>query len=242
MADKFRGKIEQLESAVAFSGIAGSWRAESDGSHRYDAVNEGILRWWPTTGSLSFQGPVPGRAELKTAVMTALADGEGSKRLVRRETSDKRIFIVHGHDIKVLERLELILRRLGLEPYMLIKDAGTGGTLIEELEGNIGKEGSAVFGIVIMTPDDIGYAVRDGADKARSRARQNVILEMGMMLASLTRKNVAILRHVSIEQPSDADGVKYIAFDKDIGECTQQLAQRLMNSGFEIDPKRLAAV
>jgi predicted nucleotide-binding protein len=174
--------------------------------------------------------------------MTALADGEGSKRLVRRETSDKRIFIVHGHDIKVLERFELILRRLGLEPYMLIKDAGTGGTLIEELEGNIGKEGSAVFGIVIMTPDDIGYAVRDGADKARSRARQNVILEMGMMLASLTRKNVAILRHVSIEQPSDADGVKYIAFDKDIGECTQQLAQRLMNSGFEIDPKRLAAV
>ena len=125
---------------------------------------------------------------------------------------------------------------------MLIKDAGTGGTLIEELEGKIGKEGSAVFGIVIMTPDDIGYAVRDGADKARNRARQNVILEMGMMLASLTRKNVAILRHVSIEQPSDADGIKYIAFDKDIAECTQQLAQRFMNSGFDIDPKRLASV
>lgn len=242
MADKFRGKPEQLESAVAACGIAGSWREESDGSRRYNAVNEGILRWWPRTGSLSFQGPEPGRVELKAAVMTALSDGEGSRSLVRRETSDKRIFIVHGHDIKILERLELILRRLGLEPYMLIKDAGTGGTLIEELEGKIGREGSAVFGIVIMTPEDIGCAVRDGADKARNRARQNVILEMGMMLASLTRKNVAILRHVSIEQPSDADGIKYIAFDKDIGECTQQVAQRLMNSGFEIDPKRLAAV
>jgi predicted nucleotide-binding protein len=205
-------------------------------------VNDGILRWWPGTGSISFQGPGPGRTELQTVVMAALAVGEGSRGLVRRATADKRIFIVHGHDIKVLERLELILRRLGLEPYMLIKDAGTGGTLIEELEGKIGKEGSAVFGIVIMTPDDIGYAVREGADKARNRARQNVILEMGMMLASLTRKNVAILRHVSIEQPFDADGIKYIAFDKDIGECTQQLAQRLMNSGFEIDPKRLADV
>jgi predicted nucleotide-binding protein len=231
MADKFRGKIEHLQSAVAECGITGNWRVESDGSHRYDAVNEGVLRWWPSTGTLSFQGPGNGRTELQTAVMAALSGGDGTKSLVRRSTSEKRIFIVHGHDIKVLERLELILR-----------DAGTGGTLIEELEGKIGKQGSAVFGIVIMTPDDIGYAVRDGADKARNRARQNVILEMGMMLASLTRKNVAILRHVSIEQPSDADGIKYIAFDKDIGECTQQLAQRLMNSGFEIDPKRLAAV
>jgi predicted nucleotide-binding protein len=242
MADKFRGKIEHLQGAVAACGIGGTWREEGDGSHRYDAVNDGVLLWWPSTGTLLFQGPSAGRDQLKTVVMAAISDGEGAKSLIRTAASDKKIFIVHGHDIKVLERLELILRRLGLEPYMLIKDAGTGGTLIEELEGKIGKEGSAVFGIVIMTPDDIGYAVRDGADKARNRARQNVILEMGMMLASLTRKNVAILRHVSIEQPSDADGIKYIAFDKDIAECTQQLAQRLMNSGFDIDPKRLASV
>lgn len=179
---------------------------------------------------------------MKEAIIAALAGDAKSKALVRVAHSEKRIFIVHGHDIPSLERLELILRRLDLAPYMLIKDAGTGGTLIEELEGKIGKDGTAVFGIVMMTPDDIGYAVKDGADKARSRARQNVILEMGMMLASLTRRNVAILRHVSIEQPSDADGIKYIAFEKDISECTQQLVQRLIASGFEIDPRKLAAV
>jgi predicted nucleotide-binding protein len=242
MADKFRGEFQQLQDAVGGCGIGGSWRQEGNGTHRYDAINDAVLLWWPNTGSLLFQGPEPGRTGLKTAVLAAISGGEGSKSLLRKMASDKKIFIVHGHNAEVLERLELILRRLGLDPYMLIKDAGTGGTLIEELEGKIGKEGTAVFGIVIMTPDDIGYAVRDGADKARNRARQNVILEMGMMLASLTRKNVAILRHVSIEQPSDADGIKYIAFDKDIGECTQQLVQRVINSGFEIDPKRLAAV
>jgi predicted nucleotide-binding protein len=235
MADKFRGKIEQFQGAVAICGIDGVWKAESDGSHRYNAVNDGIIRWWPATGTLLFQGPT-------IAVMAALCDGEGAKSVIRTTASDKKIFIVHGHDTESRDRLELLLRRLGLEPYLLIKDAGTGGTLIEELEGKIGKEGSAVFGVVIMTPDDIGYAAKEGPDKARNRARQNVILEMGMMLASLTRKNVAILRHVSIEQPSDADGIKYIAFDNDIGECIQQLAQRLMNSGFDIDPKRLAAV
>ncbi len=242
MSDKFRGEFTHLQTAIADCGIGGTWKAEGDGSQRFDAANDGILRWWPNTGTLSFQGREPGKSELRTAALAALAKNDDAKGFVKKEKEDKRIFIVHGHDTQSRDRLELILRRLGLEPYLLIKDAGTGGTLIEELEGKIGKEGSAVFGVVIMTPDDIGYAAKDGAAKARNRARQNVILEMGMMLASLTRKNVAILRHVSIEQPSDADGIKYIAFDKDIGECTQQLAQRLMNSGFEIDPKRLAAV
>lgn len=242
VADKFRGNVRQLESAVAATGITGNWRTESDGSYRYDAVNQGILRWWRSTGSLSFQGPDPGRAKLKTAVMTALANGEGLKRLVKRERADKRIFIVHGHDIRAVEKLELALRRLGLHPYLLVKDAGMGETLIEELEGRVRKEGSVGFGIVVMMPDDIGHAAQDGAKKARNRARQSVVLEMGMMIAALTRKNVAILCHVSVEQPTDADWIQYISFDKDIGECTPQLAQRLVSSGFEIDPKRLAAV
>ena len=242
MADKFRGSHDQLRQAVETCGIGGLWKTEEKGVYRYYAANDGIMIWWESTGSLTFQGRDPGKGALKDAVLGALAGDDSAKSLVRKAHTEKRIFIVHGHDISSLERLELILRRLNLAPYMLIKDAGTGGTLIEELEGKIGKDGSAVFGIVMMTPDDIGYAVKDGADKARNRARQNVILEMGMMLASLTRKNVAILRHVSIEQPSDADGIKYIAFDKDIAECTQQLAARLLNSGFEIDPRLLAAV
>jgi predicted nucleotide-binding protein len=242
MGDKFRGDIEQLKHAVEICGIGGTWKDETDSSQRFDASNDGILRWWENTGTLSFQGRDPGKSQLREAVMAALAGDDKAKGLTKKSHSDKRIFIVHGHDIPALERLELILRRLDLDPYMLIKDAGSGGTLIEELEGKIGKEGTSVFGIVIMTPDDIGYAAKEGADKARNRARQNVIMEMGMMLASLTRKNVAILRHVSIEQPSDADGIKYISFDKDVSECTQALVGRLINSGFEIDPKKLAAV
>jgi predicted nucleotide-binding protein len=241
MSDKFRGGFDQLERSVSTCGVGGSWRDEADGSKRFDAVNEGILRWWPNTGTLSFQGRDPGKGELREAILSALSGDAQAKTLTKKSHADKRIFVVHGHDMPTLNRLELILRRLDLDPFMLIKDAGEGGTLIEELEGKIGKDGTAVFGIVIMTPDDIGYATKDGAAKARNRARQNVIMEMGMMLASLTRKNVAILRHVSIEQPSDADGIKYISFDKDVSECTQALVGRLMNSGFDIDSKRLAA-
>jgi predicted nucleotide-binding protein len=91
-----------------------------------------------------------------------------------------------------------------------------------------------------MTPDDVGYAKADGPDKKRERARQNVVLEMGMLISSLTRKNVAILKHISVEQPSDAAGIKYIPFEADVRECAQQLIQRLQNSGIEIDPERIA--
>jgi predicted nucleotide-binding protein len=242
MPDKFHGNLDQLREAVRSCSLAGHWRKEGNGVQRFDANSGGIMLWWESTGTLAFRGPEPAKSALRDAVLAALARGDEGKSLVTKAPGDKRIFIVHGHDLAALDRLELILRRLKLDPYMLIKDAGTGGTLIEELEGKIGKDGTAVFGIVMMTPDDIGYSVKEGSDKARSRARQNVILEMGMMLASLTRKNVAILRHVSIEQPSDADGIKYIPFDKDVAECTQQLVQRLMNSGFEIDPKLLASI
>ena len=68
-----------------------------------------------------------------------------------------------------------------------------GAAHIEALERQIGKEPEAKFGIILMTPDDVGYASRDGSEKAQPRARQNVVMEMGMLLASLTRDKVVIL-------------------------------------------------
>jgi len=39
----------------------------------------------------------------------------------------------------------------------------------------------------------MGYAKKDGPEKAEPRARQNVILETGMLLSSLTRARMAIV-------------------------------------------------
>ena len=64
-----------------------------------------------------------------------------------------------------------------------------------------------------MTPDDRGYAKRDGETEIRDRARQNVILEMGMLLSSLTRGKVTILVKGHVELPSDAAGIIYIPFN-----------------------------
>jgi predicted nucleotide-binding protein len=103
------------------------------------------------------------------------------------------------------EQLELILHRLGLEPFVLANTGGGGMTIIEALEQEIVKPHiRARFGIVLLTPDDMGWAQPEGELARQPRARQNVVLEMGILLAALGRQNVAILRKGHIETPSDA--------------------------------------
>jgi predicted nucleotide-binding protein len=51
--------------------------------------------------------------------------------------SNNKIFIVYGHDIECREQLELLLRRMKLEPVILQNLPISGDTIIEKLEANI---------------------------------------------------------------------------------------------------------
>jgi len=152
----------------------------------------------------------------------------------------KKVFIVHGHDDTSREQLELILHKLGLDPFVLANTGGQGLTIIEALESRIGiNQNQTSFGIVLMTPDDMGYASNAGADSIQPRARQNVVLEMGMLVSSIGRKNMAILVKGHIEKPSDADGILYIAFNNHVKETVPKLANRLKDSGFILSPDKI---
>nr|WP_280109568.1 TIR domain-containing protein [Bartonella florencae] len=51
-----------------------------------------------------------------------------------------------------------MLRKFWLEPYLLQNTSGNGLTIIEALEKEICKPTSSIgFGIVLLTPDDMGY-------------------------------------------------------------------------------------
>ena len=66
-------------------------------------------------------------------------------------------------------------------------------------------------------------------DEKMYRCRQNVVLEMGMLLAKLGRDNVAILqKNPSItERPSDIQGLVYIPFEEKISEASHLLAREV---------------
>jgi CheY-like chemotaxis protein len=153
----------------------------------------------------------------------------------------ERIFVVHGHDLQARNELEVVLRRLELEPVILASTGGSGLTIIEALELHIGNARTRVrFGIVLFTPDDMGYSIKDGPDRLMQRARQNVILESGMLIGAIGRRNVVILIKGSVERPSDIDGLIYLPFQVHVLEVVPKLQQRLLESGIELSPEAMA--
>jgi predicted nucleotide-binding protein len=170
----------------------------------------------------------------RTALSSAVEDLikiPGAERARVTLPVDQEIFIVYGHDTAARDELELMLRRAGLNPIVLANLPAAGDTIIEKLEDYIGQQGKAAYACVLVTPDDEGYKVGE-SDKKRYRARQNVVLELGMVLARLGRKHVAILRKKTVEQPSDIDGLIYIPFDEKVEEIKLRLLQELQAAGF----------
>ena len=182
---------------------------------------------------------MPSRLKLQKSLEKSDSTTESSPKAAAAQVSTSKqngkVFVVHGHDSVAREQLELVLHKLGLDPYVLANTSGGGLTIIEALEAEIGgSHDSARFGIVLMTPDDIGYSKKDGDSKAEPRARQNVGLEMGMLISSLKRENVAILKKGHLETPSDANGILYIGFNDHIRETVPRLSERLNKAGFNI--------
>ena len=111
------------------------------------------------------------------AVKTLLAN------LAEGKAVGRKVFVVYGHDNQALTQLEAMLRRWGLEPLILRRLPSGGQTVIEKLEH---YQQDVAFGVVLATPDDEGHVAKRPDEKA-FRARQNVVLELGMLLARLGR-------------------------------------------------------
>src|SRR5262249_51035258 len=101
-----------------------------------------------------------------------------------------------------------------------------------KLEHYLGARSNVGFACVLLTPDDEGF-IKGQPEAKRYRARQNVVLELGMVLARLGRKRVAILHKGSVELPSDIAGLLYIAFEERVDEVSGRLYQELTNAGYK---------
>jgi predicted nucleotide-binding protein len=246
MIFKHSGSLDDLESLIRACGFNVREVSEIPHGHRVATVEGAIVNWYVTTGKVSIQGKEEARVRLSSEWQAHTGDSKtGSVSLpVNPEDpkfANKRVFVVHGHDVDSRDQLELILRRLDLEPFILANTSGGGLTIIEALEKEIGpRPNQARFGIVLLTPDDMGYAIKDGPDKAEPRARQNVVLEMGMLIAALGRPNVAILKKGHLEVPSDAHGILYMPFNNHVRETVHKLTDRLRSAGFALTPEAIS--
>lgn len=200
------------------------------GNGSYRAKKDNVTITIHTNGKIQFQGG-------------------GNKKQIEQEINEilkntyeeeKQLFIVYGHDKIAKEQLENILEKLNIQTQQVTNN--TGVTIIEALEKEISR---VHVGIILLTPDDISLSVKDYEEHKdniegyiHKRARQNVILEMGMIMAKLGRNNTIILEKKGVERPSDIEGIFRLEFKENPKEVLKKLVERLEKCGFQIDKNR----
>lgn len=225
--------IEEIRQKLGDAGysIAEEKRLGNDMGFQIRLSSGQIVNVWDK-GTWNVQGKNPDE------VRAALGDQATAASPLRSATAPDKVFVVYGHDRQARDQLEAMLRRWRLEPLILDQLPSEGQTIIEKLES---ITANANFGVVLATPDDEGY--RNGhEDEKAFRARQNVVLELGMLLAKLGRKRVAILQkqQENMERPSDIQGLIYIPFKDDVQkEAGLLLAKEMVAQGYQIDISRL---
>ena len=140
-----------------------------------------------------------------------------------------KIFLVHGRDTIIKKQVDSFLKALGLFPVILHEQSNQGLTIIEKFE----KHANVDFAVALLTPDDVGgLQVDDG--NLESRARQNVVLELGYFIGRLGRDRVCAMTKGDVELPSDYTGIVYISLD-DLATWKGELARELKAAGFEVN-------
>jgi predicted nucleotide-binding protein len=150
-------------------------------------------------------------------------------------SSDKRVFIVHGHDHPLKSEVEILLTELGLQPVVLHRQTDEGQTLIEKFERNA----DVGYAIILLTPDDVGcsaaeFTKRLGPPNTELRARQNVIFEFGFFAGRLGRKRVCCIYKTGVVLPSDLSGIVYKEVRNSVEEISYALMKELKAAGMKI--------
>jgi predicted nucleotide-binding protein len=229
-------EAKQLLTVAGFS-VKSERRTGNDLGWDLRLTNGGIVNVFDT-GAFSVQGKC--QPEIKAALGASPTASAATQPFAApaRQNANAKVFVVYGHDETAKNHLEAMLRRWNLEPLILNQLPSEGQTIIEKLEK---YTADVKFAVVLATPDDEGHRAKRDDEKAY-RARQNVVLELGMMLSRLGRSRVAIIlkQQANMERPSDIQGLIYIPFKDDLQkEAGTILAKEMVAQGYHIDVARL---
>ncbi|MDR2407431.1 MAG: nucleotide-binding protein [Bacteroidales bacterium] len=148
---------------------------------------------------------------------------------MNKVSGEKKIFIAHGHDDEMKEKVARVIEKLGFKAIILHEKAGEGNTIIEKLE----KNSDVSFAIVLLSQDD---EINNKSETVEFRARQNVIFEMGYFIGKLGRRNVCIIKQDNVKILSNIDGINYILYNNG---WEQKVIKEMKSAGLEVDSNKL---
>ncbi|MFE0510802.1 TIR domain-containing protein [Streptomyces sp. NPDC058964] len=185
--------------------------------------------------------PGPRTAEAAPAAAAERATGPAPSEHDR----SRSVFVVHGRDEEVRQAMFGLLRRLDLRPLEweeLVRATGKTAPFLGEVVANAPSQAQAA--LVLLTPDDVaklhpqllGNAEREDETRLTGQPRQNVLVELGMVLMAYPERTVIVevgrLRHVA-----DTAGRNVIRFDGS-ESALAKIAARLRLAGCRLDDTR----
>jgi predicted nucleotide-binding protein len=186
--------------------------------------------WWESHRAASLQTQKRKLEGLRELLQTEAQLNGGDIPEVFPKSKGHKIFLVHGHDDRVLHETARFLEKLRQEVIILREQPNKGRTLIEKFEdySDVG------FAIVLLRPDDIGGPKSSSTSDLKPRARQNVVFELGFFIGRLGRNRVCALYVEGVDIPSDYSGVLYTKVDSS-GAWRLEIAKELKAAGFPVD-------
>ena len=154
-----------------------------------------------------------------------------------------KIFIIHGRNLKVKDRILKVLQNFTVEAIVLSAEPVLGHTIIDEL----GRYSEVDFAIALFTCDDQGRELftEEGEiiptakrPKLSLRARQNVVFETGLLRSELGKDRVLIFCEDKVELPSDLGGVRYINLKENNAQLSKRLKQIFDDLGMHVPYRR----
>lgn len=126
MLQKYMGTFEELEGIVYATGILGKWQEDKTGKHTFRSVRGGVLDWWPSTGTIRYQGEDDAKIVLELSFEKVLAGKKcnmkpistaaerGADRLLTSSPQINRLARLDNVDATSLKRIKKALLRSGL--------------------------------------------------------------------------------------------------------------------------------
>lgn len=153
---------------------------------------------------------------------------DSSQENIQKKTKSpeyQKVFIVHGHDGELKEKVARLLEKQGIQVIILSEQTNKGKTIIEKFETYADTVDAA---ICLFTADD------DVADGSK-RARQNVVFETGYFYGKIGRNKTIVIAEDGVMNLSDLQGVVYVS--KNNWEA--DVLKELMEIGYNVDFNKL---
>lgn len=149
-----------------------------------------------------------------------------------------QVLVAHGRDERWAQAVEHLLDQTGEHEVRVISRRAERGRIVEAL----GEEAPARYAIVLLTADDVGGPRLESDDEPyfSTRAHQEVVFEMGFLVAALSPGRVCVLYEDGVELPYELDQISHVRLDL-AGTWQPKLLLQLRRAGFDYDMNKLAA-